>query len=177
MANDWDLGQAAEQDLAAAGIKIDQVAVGRKLLAAPPAQIETYAQRLIVFTVIHELGHATGAGHHGEKDYFAFSNEKQDPACSLDNYDPAWAANGFTQAMWKQCAAVNKAYQSWAYGGGARTCPMRYWQLFGFKTDVTPTHPAPGILLFVNGWDPSKEPPQGGTWKFCDENWPTMACH
>jgi len=52
----------ADRALAAQGVNIDMVKAG--LAAKAPAMKEQLVQELIVFTVMHELGHAAGARHH-----------------------------------------------------------------------------------------------------------------
>lgn len=110
------------------------------------ASLQSLVQQLMEFAVMHELGHATGAAHHGVEMLAAYDSH-QIPLPPGKTY----------QDMQTQLAQ-----------SGSTNCPMFYWQ-GGINIKFNP------VLMYLAGkWNPVMNS-STGAWAFCSADWPEMS--
>jgi hypothetical protein len=112
----------------------------------------TLKHQLVIYTMIHELGHALGARHHNMEDYLAQEAPVMAQHLSDNEADKLLAGPTIR-----------------TFGAGALDCPMRYWQLGNGAREQ---------FLFVSlDWDPGSKSPLLTPWTWCADNWSEMRLH
>jgi hypothetical protein len=108
----------------------------------------TLTNELVLWGLLHEIGHALGGHHHDQDaDTAAMAAAQGHSATPISN----------EQKLQIESILAN----------GDKACPMRYWH---YDLDKT------WFIEFLSGtWDPSKGPASGGSWKFCDTDWSNMS--
>lgn len=106
----------------------------------------TLVEQLIGFVTLHELGHATGAAHHGLELLAGYQNHTipLPPGKTMAELQTQYAQSGSTN------------------------CPMFYWQA-GIKITFNPV-----LLFLASKWNPVMNS-STGAWAFCSDDWPEMS--
>ncbi|BDI33635.1 hypothetical protein CCAX7_56860 [Capsulimonas corticalis] len=122
---------------------IDFASIGDTITARNPELVN----QLMVFSVAHELGHATGARHHAVDSYVLFLNSHPNTGPKGDP-TPAEAAAAETEMA--EC-----------YSSGDHNCLMRYWN---YDNDLSEL-----VSFYAGRWHLTTAS-TGNPWTFCPDD-------
>lgn len=146
------------------------------------AHVADLRRKLLVFSICHEFGHATGMRHHMLDQYLqdADANDlEHQTAIDIGNYLSGVKDNTSNAIIGNALdALVAKVYKlagysptsCWSYyGQGDEQCPMVYW--------CCPYHAVELLCFFSGNYDPTQNAPLLKQWQFCDTDKKQMHLH